>query len=252
MWNQLKSAKLSLIVCWIAMVMFAGCLLAMPVIFNLYFMDYRGFTPIVMTRVFKIVMLTCMYLGVLLAICALYGLIKLLNNITKEKVFDGDTATFFDPPNEASHGGPCWAGIELEEPRIVTRIRYFGRAANIVRMYGCVFQGANEADFSDAVEVPIHLIATAEQAYFVPGKGTKILVEGCPDGRNIWTYIIDMDTHTANMFPSNEGVNHIDFDHDEIILATYGYYSEGGRYTYLRAYSPSGHYLRNMSEKEAE
>ena len=44
----------------------------------------------------------------------------------------------------------------------------------------------------------------------------------------------------------------IDFDHDEIILATYGYYSEGGRYTYLRAYSPSGHYLRNMSEKEAE
>lgn len=50
---------------------------------------------------------------------------------TKEKVFDGDTATFFDPPNEASHGGPCWAGIELEEPRIVTRIRYFGRVAKI-------------------------------------------------------------------------------------------------------------------------
>ena len=105
---------------------------------------------------------------------------------------------------------------------------------------------------SDAVEVPIHLIATAEQAYFVPGKGTNILVEGCPDGRNIWTYIINMDTHTAKMFPSNEGMNRIDFDHDEIILATYGYYSEGGRYTYLRAYSPSGHYLRNMSEKEAE
>lgn len=105
---------------------------------------------------------------------------------------------------------------------------------------------------SDAVEVPIHLIATAEQAYFVPGRGTKILVEGCPDGRNIWTYIINMDTHTAKMFPSNEGMNHIDFDHDEIILATYGYYSEGGRYTYLRAYSPNGHYLRNMSEKEAE
>ncbi len=94
MWNQLKSAKLSLIVCWIAMVMFAGCLLAMPVIFNLYFMDYRGFTPIVMTRGFKIVMLTCMYLGVLLAICALYGLIKLLNNITKEKVFVSDNVTF--------------------------------------------------------------------------------------------------------------------------------------------------------------
>ena len=105
---------------------------------------------------------------------------------------------------------------------------------------------------ADAVEVPINLIATAEQAYFAPGKGTKILVEGCPDGRNIWTYIIDMDTHTAKMFPSNEGMNRMDYDNNEIILATYGYYAEGGRYTFLRAYSPSGKYLRNVGEREPE
>ena len=105
---------------------------------------------------------------------------------------------------------------------------------------------------ADAVEVPIHLIATAEQAYFAPGKGTKILVEGCPDGRNIWTYIIDMDSHTAKMFPSNEGMNSMNYDTNEIILATYGYYDEGGRYTYLRAYSPNGKYQRNVGEKEPE
>ena len=105
---------------------------------------------------------------------------------------------------------------------------------------------------ADAVEVPINLIATAEQSYFAPGKGTKILVEGCPDGRNIWTYIIDMDTHTAKMFPSNEGMNRMDYDNNEIILATYGYYAEGGRYTFLRAYSPSGKYLRNVGEREPE
>ena len=105
---------------------------------------------------------------------------------------------------------------------------------------------------ADAVEVPIHLIATAEQAYFAPGKGTKILVEGCPDGRNICTYIIDMDSHTAKMFPSNEGMNSMNYDTNEIILATYGYYDEGGRYTYLRAYSPNGKYQRNVGEKEPE
>jgi hypothetical protein len=105
---------------------------------------------------------------------------------------------------------------------------------------------------ADAVEVPLNLIATAEQAYFAPGKGTKILVEGCPDGRNIWTYIIDIDTYTAKMFPSNEGMSQMDFDNDEIILSTYGYYAEGGRYSFLRAYSPSGKYLRNVGEKEPE
>jgi len=105
---------------------------------------------------------------------------------------------------------------------------------------------------ADAVEVPIHLIATAEQAYFAPGKGTQILVEGCPDGRNIWTYIIDMDSHTAKMFPSNEGVNSMNYDRNEIVLASYGYYDEGGRYTYLRAYSPNGKYLKHVGEKEPE
>ena len=79
---------------------------------------------------------------------------------TKEKVFDGDSATFFDPPTAASQAGPCWAGIELEEPRIVTRIRYFGRAANKERMYDCLFQAANEPDFSDAVT--LHVTSEAD------------------------------------------------------------------------------------------
>ena len=79
---------------------------------------------------------------------------------TKEKVFDGDSATFFDPPTTASQAGPCWAGIELQEAMIVTRIRYFGRTANKERMYDCLFQAANEADFSDAVT--LHVTSEAD------------------------------------------------------------------------------------------
>jgi len=94
MWNKLKSAKLSLIVCWVAIVLFAACLIGLPMIFNLYFINYRGLTPVIVTLRFRIVMLTSMYIGVLLAICALYGLIKLLHNITADKVFISENVSF--------------------------------------------------------------------------------------------------------------------------------------------------------------
>ena len=60
----------------------------------LYFINYRGLTPVIATLRFRIVMLTSMYIGVLLAICALYGLIKLLHNITADKVFISENVSF--------------------------------------------------------------------------------------------------------------------------------------------------------------
>ncbi|MDD2600160.1 MAG: PA14 domain-containing protein [Kiritimatiellae bacterium] len=71
----------------------------------------------------------------------------------KERAFDNNTATFFDPPtaNEAN----AWAGFELQSPRVVTRIRYIGRSGFPARMRGVLFQGANQADFSDAVTLHI-------------------------------------------------------------------------------------------------
>ena len=107
---------------------------------------------------------------------------------------------------------------------------------------------------SDAVDVPIHLVATAEKAYLVPGDFSKIIVEGCPDGRNTWTYIIDTQKRTAKQFPSNEGVQSIDYEKKEIILASYGYNPapDYGRYTYNRAYSVDGKFLRQTSEPETE
>ena len=70
----------------------------------------------------------------------------------KEKVYDGDTATFFD--STAPQG--AWAGFELQAPKIVTRIRYMGRAGWASRMNGALFQGANTSDFSDAVTLYSH------------------------------------------------------------------------------------------------
>ena len=103
---------------------------------------------------------------------------------------------------------------------------------------------------SDAVEVPIDQIAIASKAYVTPYG--KVIVEGCPDARNVWTYIIDPDKGTAKQFPSTEGVMEIDWEKEEIILASYGYDIELGRYTYNRAYSVDGKFIRVASEKETE
>jgi hypothetical protein len=103
---------------------------------------------------------------------------------------------------------------------------------------------------SDAVEVPIDQIAIASKAYVTPYG--KVIVEGCPDARNVWTYIIAPDKGTAKQFPSTEGVMEIDWEKEEIILASYGYDIELGRYTYNRAYSVDGKFIRVASEKETE
>ena len=73
------------------------------------------------------------------------------NGDVKECVFDGNTGTFFDPPSSANQIGSAWAGIALTTSSLVTRVSYVGRSSSTAsRMAGCLFQGANAADFSDA------------------------------------------------------------------------------------------------------
>ena len=120
-------------------------------------------------------------------------------NATRAAVFDGDTATFFDPSIDAA-AMPCWAGFELAEARCVTRIRYFGRADYKERMNGCLFQGANSADFSDAVTLHVASAAdgwdgthwadvfVAGRAALQPFKYLRILAPNPypPDGPGTW------------------------------------------------------------------
>jgi hypothetical protein len=71
---------------------------------------------------------------------------------TIAKVFDGDLNTFFDGPN-SSNGSNCWAGLDFGSgvANVVTQIKYCPRSGYASRMIGGVFQGANIANFSDAL-----------------------------------------------------------------------------------------------------
>lgn len=68
---------------------------------------------------------------------------------TTLKVFDGDLNTYFDAPT----GNDCFVGLDFGSgmSRIITQINYCPRSDFPSRMVGGIFQGANQADFSDAV-----------------------------------------------------------------------------------------------------
>lgn len=112
----------------------------------------------------------------------------------------------------------------------------------------------DEMEDKNAAPTEMHLIAAAERAFFASKDGKKVIVQGCPDGRNYWTYIIDTEKRTAKQYPSTEGVQSIDLDKGEVILASYGYYPapDYGRYTVNNAYTIDGKFLRQVGEPETE
>ena len=74
---------------------------------------------------------------------------------TPANAFDNDFTTIF--ASCARSGG--WVGLDLGEPYVITSVAYCPRLGNGTRMVLGVFEGANHADFGDAV--PIFMI-TAE------------------------------------------------------------------------------------------
>ena len=104
---------------------------------------------------------------------------------------------------------------------------------------------------ANAIDVPFSQIAAADKAMIAPGDVNKVIVEGCPDGRNIWTYIIDPYIGIAKQLPSSEGVVSVDWGKKEITAASYGY-DEGGRYSVKKVYSIDGQFLRRVGDKERE
>ncbi len=84
------------------------------------------------------------------------------NTITN--VFDGDITTFFDAPDP---GTGDWAGLDFGPgaANIITSIVYAPRAGFGGRMVGGQFQGANQPDFSDAVNLGTINNAPADGTY---------------------------------------------------------------------------------------
>lgn len=100
------------------------------------------------------------------------------------------------------------------------------------------------------VEVPLTQIAAADKVCFVPAHPQLLLVEGCPEARNIWTYIIDLEKKTARQFPSTEGLIAFSASGDTLQLGAYRYHEEGGRYSVVRTYTLSGQLIKEEESEE--
>ena len=71
-------------------------------------------------------------------------------------------------------------------------------------------------------------------------------VDGCPDARNIWSYILDAsdpDDIKAIQFPSTEGFLSFDTENKRIHLGAYRYREEGGRYSVDQTYTIDGRFI---------
>jgi len=81
-------------------------------------------------------------------------------------------------------------------------------------------------------------------ALLVPGDPYKVYVEGCPDGRNVWSYLYDTQTRSILQFPASEGLIDLDWRNDRISLGAYRYYPEGGRYSVKKVFTLGGKFIK--------
>jgi len=77
----------------------------------------------------------------------------------------------------------------------------------------------------------------------------KLLVEGCPDYRNVESFIVSEDNDSAIMLPANEGLLGVAIEEDLLIMETYDYYNDGGRYSKIDAYDFNGKLINSMNAK---
>ena len=98
---------------------------------------------------------------------------------------------------------------------------------------------------ANALEVPLEQIVAGEcdQAFLIPNAPGKVFVEGCPDARNIWSYIYDFYMGRIIQLPTNEGFVDCDIQNKYIRLSNYRYYPEGGRYSVIKTFTYSGRFI---------
>ena len=71
---------------------------------------------------------------------------------TKENVFDGNYNTFFASYDRSQ----TWVGLDLGKKHVITQVGWSPRIDHVDRVELALFEGANKADFSDAI--PIHIV----------------------------------------------------------------------------------------------
>ena len=99
--------------------------------------------------------------------------------------------------------------------------------------------------------VPLDSIPTVTKVIILswPNEPLKLLVEGCSDYRNVKSFIISEDSANAICLPTNRGLVGISEEDGLLIMQSYDYYDDGGRYNIIEAFDVKGIRVSSMNVK---
>lgn len=105
--------------------------------------------------------------------------------------------------------------------------------------------------YTGSVRIPVDSIATISRVTIISyGKEpVKLLVEGCPDYRNVESFIVSENCKDAICLPTANGLLGITEEESLLIMESYEYYEEGGRYSKIDAFTRDGNLISSMSPK---
>jgi hypothetical protein len=100
-----------------------------------------------------------------------------------------------------------------------------------------------------SVSIPLDSIPTITKVTILSwsNEPMKLLAEGCSDYRNVKSFIISEDSANAICLPTNRGLIGISEEDGLLIMQSYDYYEDGGRYNIIEAFDVNGNRVSSMS-----
>lgn len=104
------------------------------------------------------------------------------------------------------------------------------------------------ADGTEFVDVPIDSLLALSRAHIWNENPLQIIIEGCPDMRNEFSYFIDVPSRKAYWIPANSGFMG-GTEEGYMIFRSYRYVSDpdiAGRYTFLQVFNKTGEMVDSL------
>lgn len=100
-----------------------------------------------------------------------------------------------------------------------------------------------------AIRIPLDSIATISKVSIIShwNEPLMLLVEGSNDDRNINSYIIKKDASKAICLPTNRGMIGISEEESLLVMQSYKYYNQGGRYNVIETFDREGNRVSTMN-----
>lgn len=102
-----------------------------------------------------------------------------------------------------------------------------------------------------SVSIPLDSIPTITKVTILSwvNEPLKLIAEGSSDYRNVQSFIINEDSAIAICLPTNRGLIGVSEEDGLLIMQSYEYYKDGGRYNIIEAYDNNGYRISSMQAR---